>query len=52
MNSTMLTWCEECGIDMHVHGGKTCPKCGIELCYDCMKQHICDEEDEEDSRTV
>lgn len=35
---TMLTWCEDCGTDMHVEGGEAC-ECGLEFCFRCMKRH-------------
>ena len=37
--STMLTWCEECGEDMHVNGGRSCKHCDAEFCYNCIKEH-------------
>ena len=37
---TMLTWCEDCGTDMHQEGGDSCDGCDRELCYRCLKLHI------------
>lgn len=44
---THLTWCEDCGDDMHVNGGKACEYCDSEYCYDCIKEHeeYCNKED-------
>ncbi len=44
---TMLTWCEECGDDMHENGGRMCQYCGGEYCYRCIKEHerTCSEKD-------
>ena len=36
---TQLTWCEGCGEDMHVSGGRLCDFCGEEYCYGCILQH-------------
>ena len=36
---TMLTWCEECGEDMHVNGGRMCRSCSEEFCLGCIKDH-------------
>ena len=43
--STILTWCENCGEDMHVNGGGTCNYCGKEFCYGCLEghEHFCEE---------
>jgi len=49
---TILTWCEECGEDMHVCGGGTCDICGEELCWDCMKEHMSTHEDEECKKII
>ena len=48
--TTMLTWCEECGEDMHIQGGRECQYCGDEFCYGCIVEHesFCKIEDEED----
>jgi len=35
----MLTWCNDCGEDMHVNGGRECKYCGEEYCYDCIEEH-------------
>lgn len=47
--TTLLTWCEECGEDMHVNGGRECKYCGNEYCYKCIKEHEknCKEENTE-----
>lgn len=37
--TTILTWCEDCGSDMHQNGGRSCRHCGAEFCYDCIKNH-------------
>ena len=37
--ATQLTWCGECGEDMHVNGGGECPYCGEEFCFNCLKEH-------------
>lgn len=36
---TLLTWCEECGEDMHVSGGRECEHCGSEFCHECIEEH-------------
>lgn len=36
---TMLTWCEECGEDMHQNGGRACKFCEREFCYICITEH-------------
>ena len=36
---TMLTWCEECGEDMHMNGGRECQNCSGEFCRGCIKEH-------------
>ena len=36
---TMLTWCENCGEDMHINGGRACLYCGNEFCLGCIKEH-------------
>lgn len=36
---TQLTWCEECGANMLVNGGRWCDHCDKELCYECYNAH-------------
>jgi len=36
---TILTWCEECDVDMHQYGGRNCRHCGGEYCFKCIKEH-------------
>lgn len=36
---TFLTWCDDCGEDMHEVGGRECQFCGDEFCYDCIEEH-------------
>jgi len=40
--------CEECkaDIDEKTADDYECPFCGMYLCWECFKQHICEEESE------
>lgn len=47
---TKLTWCEECGKDMHEVGGKDC-SCGCkqELCFSCIHKQAPERSDDDDN---
>lgn len=36
---TILTWCNDCGEDMNIHGGIECRYCGEEYCLACITEH-------------
>lgn len=42
---TYLTWCPECGRDLHEVGYKTCPECDDEICLWCYRDHMLNEHD-------
>ena len=43
----LKTFCEECGCPIDLCEAEECPTCGKTLCYDCMHDHECIDEDDE-----
>mgnify|MGYP005839455641 CR=1 FL=1 len=37
--STISIWCNECGENMYIDGGRECDYCRKEFCYDCINEH-------------